>query len=151
MPTLKFKIKDFEFEYIGEHGDMVKFIQTLMAGSFNITSLEKTSHRATSIRSQEQPIITPKNMSLPPFDDVLSFIISRHNYLHTLYDVQKNFFGRTFTTTDKGAIGMYLKTMNQLKEVRAEIEKRYGGKFEKKRGKGRLDYYTFKQEQKPLI
>jgi len=140
LATLRFKIKDIVFEYIGEHKDMIQFIQELMASPFDIT--------VTPIQPQEAHKISTKEMSLPSNEDVLAYIVSRPNYQHTLYDVQKHFFGRAFITTDKETLGMYFKTMKQVKEVRNEIEKRYHGKFEKKRGKGRLDYYTFKQEEK---
>lgn len=149
MLTLKFKMKGMDFELIGEYDDIVKFIQGFIVGSLEIDSLEKTSIKP----SKTMPTIpkSTRELSLPSNEDVLAFITSIPNYHHTLYDVQKHFFGRTFITTNKETLGMYFKTMKQLKEVRMEIEKRYHGKFDKKRGKGRLDYYTFKQEERQTL
>lgn len=154
MPALKFKIKDIEFEYIGEPEDMSKFIQTLMTGTISVTSLEKIPHKATPITHHGEPTPsenTPLDTPMPSFDDVLAFIVSLPSFHHTLYDVQRHFFHRIFNTTDKDTFVMYFRTREQLKKVREEIEKQYHGKFEKTRGKGRLDYYTFKPEQKSLV
>lgn len=145
MPTLKFKIKDFEFEYIGEHQDMIKFIQELMASPSNVNILA-----TTPTKSLNPKFILPEHaeknlkITLPSNESVLQYITSQPDYKHTLFAVQEHFFNQIFRSRGN-TINAYMRTKTQLDRVHKEIEKQFNGRFEKERGKKRLFCYTFKK------
>lgn len=147
MPSLKFRIKDFEFEYIGEHEEMVKFIQELMASPSNVNILPTTSTKSLNPKPIHfERATTSLQVSLPSDEAVLEYIISQPSYEHTLFEIQKHFFHQTFPS--RGAtLSMYLKMAKQLRHVQGEIERRFKGRFERKRGKLRLNYYVFKKDE----
>jgi len=125
---------------------MIQFIQELMVTPFSIVSLEKTSTKTPNpvyIKPHEERFRS--TILMPSNEDVLQYITSKLDFKHTTFDVQEHFYGQQFSSRGKTQ-SMYLRTIKQLKDVRKEIEKRFGGKFEEIRGKKRLTYYTFKKE-----
>jgi len=150
MPTLKFKAKGVEFEYIGEQDELVSFLNKFLSGSMALSNqaqpVTPTVAPTTTHRIDKEGMI---DFSLPPMEKVLEYVTSKPDFTHDLVEIQKHFFARKFESRREGK-RMYHKTRRQLSLVRKTIEEKYNGKFTETKGSKRgMKRYIFKRE--PII
>jgi len=146
MPTLKFAIKGIEFQYIGEQHEITNFINTFLGQTMLPEHKELNVVRKTRLttKDSEQGMI---DLPLPQDADIIRYITSKDQYGYDLLEIQKHFFGKTFSSRGNGK-RMYHRTARQLREIREAIEKQYKGKFEEvPSGKRNLKRFVFKPIQ----
>jgi hypothetical protein len=170
LPTLKFRIKGVEFEFIGEQEEIMAFINRFMYEGAsldenrtpNLIQREDVEGLSTSTNVQtlrKKPVskdgvmplpVKLTDMPLPSIDAVINYILQKPLYKHDLPEIQMKFFGRVFQS--RGADQrMWHRTARQLKMAREIIEKRFGGKFkEGSAGERNLKQYTFASSQVTL-
>jgi hypothetical protein len=148
MPTLKFKIRDVEFEYVGNEDEIVSFVNRFLSVSAMFLGEQKEAPQGakplTIIGTESEDLV---DLPKPADKEVIAYITSKPDFAHHLFEVQKHFYGRTFKSRGK-AQRMYHRTARQLREIRKAIEKKYDGKFSKKLGSGGLKYFAFEKSPK---
>lgn len=134
MPTLRFKIKGVEFEYIGEEDEIVSFVNRFLSESIALPVESKQLSPTTPsvIFGTESKEILDE--PAPPDEDLIKYITSKPDFAHDLFEIQEHFFGMHFSSRDKKTQRMYHRTARQLRLVRQLIEKKYEGKFIETKG-----------------
>jgi hypothetical protein len=145
MPTLKFKIKGVEFEFLGKEDEIVNFVNRFLGGSVKLpVELEHNSLMATP-----SAIVSPEtkqliDLSTPSNKEVTAYVTSKPEFSHNLFEIQQHFFGRTFKSRGNGK-RMYHRTARQLRMVRKSIEKQFKGEFTETLGAKGLKRFVFRK------
>lgn len=146
MPTLKFTIKGVPFEYVGNQHEIIDFINGFLGGSIVLPAQAKPttpSLQSVTLKTEadvEEMIDVPA----PLDEEVERYITSKPDFSHNLFEVQRIFFGKTFTSRGNTK-RMYHRTARQLRLIRKQIEKEYKGKFIEETGEHGLKQFTFKK------
>lgn len=152
MPTLKFRFEGLDFEYVGNNDEIRDFIHTFLGQTMHLPE-----HQTVTVTRKSRMVIKEKeeegliNVPLPSDDKVMEFIQSKQNFAHNIEEMQKQFFGKTFSSRGNSQ-RMYHRTARQLGIVREKLEKRFEGKFvSESTGVRNLRRYVFKPSQKVLV
>ena len=78
-------------------------------------------------------------------DDIVTFILSRPNYEHSLPLVQEHFLGKILSSREDESD--YHRTYNVVRRAREAIEERFGGRFKEELESGRIKVYRFQKNQ----
>ena len=145
MPTLRFKIRDVEFEYVGDEDEIVSFVNRFLSVSAMLLGepREVTPMATPSAiigKESEESVDLP----IPSDKEVIAYIVSKPDFAHHLFEIQKHFYGRMFKSRGPTQ-RMYHRTARQLRAVRERIEKEYEGRFVEKLGSKGLKRFTFKK------
>lgn len=145
MPILKFKIKGVEFEYVGDQGEIISFVNRFLGGSVALPVKPERSSSAISpsviVSAESEDLV---DLPAPSDKEVVAYVTSKPEFRHTLFDVQKQFFGTTFKSRGKTK-RMYHRTARQLRAIRELIEKEFEGKFVETLGAKGLKEFVFKK------
>jgi len=152
MPTLKFSFQGLDFEYIGNNDEIRDFIHAFLGQTMHLPE-----HQTATVTRKSRIVIKEKedegmiNVPLPSDDKVMEFIQTKDNFAHDIEEVQRQFFGKTFSSRGNSQ-RMYHRTARQLIMVREKLEKRFEGKFvQESTGIRNLRRYVFKPSQKVLV
>lgn len=151
MPTIKFPINDQDVEITLTMDELIQllYVTAKKRKPFQIPS---PAEQTKLIEPQKDKRITEKttiNECLPPDVEVKQYLLSKPEYRHTLFDVQRHFFKDRAFISRGYTKKMYHKTFRQLQSVRAQIEKEQGGKFYTVIGENRVNEYVF--EKTPIV
>jgi hypothetical protein len=149
MGKLIFKIHGIEFEYIGEPLEIERFIQRLVAGAIQLSPSQTRLTPETDKLLTSHPQVTfsetsKLKRSLPSDKEVKKYIMSKPMFKHTLFDIQEFFFGTKFKSRGETKT-MYHKTARQVRGIRKEIEREYGGEFKEAFAEGGIKEFVFKK------
>lgn len=143
MLKLTFTYKGRQWQLEGEDQQIVSFLASFPEGTIKpYTQLDSSpdasfdpprlpSRSGTAHRTAAKIVMI--DQQLPSNEEIKEYLLTKPNFAHDLFDVQKRFFGRIFTSRREEQ-RMYHRTIRQLREIRRAIEQEQHGKFKEIKG-----------------